>query len=134
MKLIYWLAEIQESDRLLVGDKAYGLSFLQRSQYPIINGFVISSFSLKELVKRELDINETTKIPIENPYSLQSFAQSCQEVILNSVLSQELVEMIAEVTQKLPSSYYILRPSLAVKTKTEGLLGSLISRGIYPLF
>ncbi len=128
MKLIYWLAEIEERDRLLVGDKAYGLNYLQRHKYPIINGFVVSSLGLKELLERQLDFDRyKINVQLENPYSLQSFAQGCQEVIFQNDLSSALVEVIAESYQQLQSSHLILRPSLAVKTKTEGLLGSLIT-------
>jgi len=128
VKLIYWLAEVEKGDRLLVGDKAYALSHLQQEKYPIINGFVISSSNSKELFKQlKLSFDQTSENLLENPYSLQSFARYCREMILQSDLQSELVSLIAENYPKLQSSYLILRPSLAVTASTRGLLSSLIT-------
>ena len=128
MKLTYWLAEIERKDRAEVGDKAYALHCIQKEQYPTLNGFVISSLSLKELLKQTKEhFDPTLNISDDNPYSLQSAAQYYRAIILQSDLSPQLVSMIAENYVKCNSKYLILRPSLASQDTTRGLLTSRIA-------
>ena len=125
MKSAYWLSELGDIDRHFVGEKAHQLRLLLQENYPVVDGFVISSAIAKQ-VFRELELNfkGNDRYLLADPYALQEFSQRSQKLIVQSELQFGLSEIISENLLKLHSDNLILRPSLAVNINTKGLLAS----------
>jgi pyruvate,water dikinase len=125
VKSAYWLSELGDIDRHFVGEKAHQLRLLLQENYPVVDGFVISSAIAKQ-VFRELELNfkGNDRYLLADPYALQEFSQRSQKLIVQSELQFGLSEIISENLLKLHSDNLILRPSLAVNINTKGLLAS----------
>lgn len=120
MTIIYWLEQIQSSDRLAVGDKALQLSQLQRQGYPILPGFVISSQTFQESLDRITDSaslladfpRSSRHLNVDNPQSLQFIAQKSREAILQSSLLDTWQLAINQAVHHLDATTLIFRASL----------------------
>ena len=90
MKQIYWLDQIQLSDRLLVGEKAFILSQLLQQDCPVLSGFVLGGDFLQEFLRNVADtkpwltelVTNFRWINLEDYQELQQIAQQSRQAIL----------------------------------------------------
>lgn len=140
MEKLYWLEQIQASDRILVGEKAFQLSKVLQRGYPVLPGFVVSDQALWEFL-HTLNQSEpliadlpqsSLHLNVDNPRQLQQVAQRLQQAIITASLPSEWVEKIVAAVAHWNTPALIFRPSLAFnstkgrKMKIFGLLEAQI--------
>jgi pyruvate,water dikinase len=132
---LYWLNQIQTSDREVVGDKAFYLNDLMQRGYPVVDGFVVSAKTFWEFLSA-IDWREPLFADLphsslyfnaDNPWQLQAIAQRIRQQILTAKLPEAFAANLQSAVQQLDSKALIFRPSLTnPKLKTSGLLESQI--------
>ncbi|MGK7939969.1 MAG: putative PEP-binding protein [Crocosphaera sp.] len=118
---LYWLSEVNPQIRPIIGEKAWTLSQLLQSGYPIFPGFVISSNTFKAFLENLNDVNSlladfpesSLHLDVDNPRILQSVAQQSRQSILSLSFPDHWKELLEQATAKLDSSSLILRTSLS---------------------
>ena len=133
MTQLYWLDQIQESERLFVGEKAFVLSQLIKLGCPVIPGFVISASTLQNFltIKRELQplladlLALSLKVDIDNYQDLQNLAQQNYQEIIAASLPSQWLSTIVSATQQLDSLTLILRSSISLSNSVESELTKL---------
>lgn len=134
MDNLYWLEQIQPSDRSLVGNKAFYLSRVAQLGYPVPSGFVVAADTGQQFLETLngsepliADLpNSSLHLDIDNPYQLQRVAQRLRREITAAPLPPEWVETLFNAVKGWHSTL-ILRPSLALNgnhrdMKISGLL------------
>lgn len=133
---LYKLEQIQPTERIQVGDKAFYLSRVMQQGYPVIPGFVVpadvlweflSTLNSTEPLMAELP-NSSLHIDVDDSHQLQHFAQRLQQKIISATLPSEWLQILLEVAQQWRSPTLIFRPSLALKdyiTKDVKIAGLL---------
>jgi len=119
---LYWLDQIQPSQRSLVGNKAFHLSELFRKEFPVAQGFVVSAAVVQQFLETIdwleplfADLpNSSLHLDVENPQQLQAIAQQIRRSITATALAEELLLEIQQAVEQLRASTLVLRPSLAV--------------------
>lgn len=141
---IYWLDQIQPSDRSAVGDKAFYLGLLIQRGYPVIPGVVVPAVVLQNFLAH-MDWQEQmfTDLPhsflyvdATNPRQLQTIAQQIQQAILVTPLPEAILSSLEAKIQQWQTSAAVFRPSFSLQSgldptigcKTTGLLASHICR------
>lgn len=139
---LYNLDQIQPTERIQVGDKAFHLSRVMQQGYPVIPGFVVpanvlweflSTLNSTEPLMAELP-NSSLHIDVDDSHQLQHFAQRLQQKIISATLPSEWLQILSEVTQQWRSPALIFRPSLALKdystkdVKIAGLLEAQVCK------
>jgi pyruvate,water dikinase len=135
---LYWLDQIQPSQRKQVGDKALSLGLLMQRGYPAVPGFVISASLFQEFLEQInwvdpvfTDLpNSTLHIDVNNPRQLQAVAQQIQQAIHATPLSDDWLTQLEEITQVWQTPALMLRPSFSLQAgldptvshRTTGLL------------
>ncbi len=117
---LYWLSEINLRDRPVVGEKAWMLSQLKQSGYPVFPGFVISSSVFREFLDNLNDVNSlladfpgsSLHLDVDNPRILQLVAQQSRQSILNLSFPSQWRDILLEGATRLGSDTLILRTSL----------------------
>jgi len=132
---LYWLNQIQTSDRETVGDKAFYLNDLMQRGYPVVDGFVVSAKAFWEFLSviewleplfADLP-NSSLYFNTDNPWQLQAIAQRIRQQILTAKLPESFAANLQSAVQELDSQTLIFRPSLTnPNIKTSGLLESQI--------
>lgn len=132
---LYWLDQIQASDRDGVGDKAYYLSYLLQRNYPVVPGFVVCAQNFWDFLAA-IDWLEPLFADLphsslyfnaDNPRQLQAIAQRIRQQILTAPLPATLASALELAAEQLNGKALIFRPSLATQNlKTSGLLESQV--------
>ncbi|MDX2100397.1 MAG: putative PEP-binding protein [Leptolyngbyaceae cyanobacterium bins.59] len=120
MNKLYWLHEIQPSDRVCVGDKAFYLSQLLQHGYPVISGFVVSSQIWRSFLETIHWFNplladfadSALYLNLQKAQQLQSIAQQIREGIVATEIPTDFVAALDTYIQQLSAPVFILRPSL----------------------
>lgn len=135
MQNLYWLNQIQPSDRDTVGDKAFYLSDLMQRGYPVAMGFVVTPQTFWDFLS-EIDWleplfadlpNSSLYFNADNPQQLQAIAQRIRHQIVSAKLPDTLISTLESAVQQLDAKALIFRPSLTnTSIKTSGLLESQV--------
>ena len=135
MHNLYWLNQIQPSDRETVGDKAFYLSDLMQRGYPVAAGFVVTAQTFWEFISgidwleplfADLP-NSYLYFNADNPWQLQAIAQRIRHQIVTAKLPEALASTLESAVQQLDAKALIFRPSLSNPSiKTSGLLESQV--------
>lgn len=121
MNYIYWLSQIQHTEKLLLGNQLYILSQLLQHDYSVLPGFVLSNDILRlfltnsdnfQSLMRELSDSSF----LDNYVSLQSVAHRSLQVINQTKLEQKTEIEIFQAAQQLNSDYLILQPFFSTPT------------------
>ncbi|MEQ9548865.1 MAG: putative PEP-binding protein [Coleofasciculus sp. G3-WIS-01] len=118
---LYWLDQIQPSQRSLVGEKAFGLSQLWQQGYPVIPGFVIPAIAFWHLIA-DLSQSEplladlpqsSLYVNVDNPRQLQQVAQHIRQVITSATVPEAWRSQILDGVETLDAQALILQPSVS---------------------
>ena len=139
MKNLYWLDKIQPSDRDVVGEKAFYLSYLLQKKHPVVPGFVVPAKTFWQFVE-SIDWLEplfadwphsSLHLNVDEPRQLQSIARNIRHQILCAKLPDSLLYTLNSAVSQLNSNSninsqaLIFRPSLTSwNPKTAGILES----------
>ena len=139
MKNLYWLDKIQPSDRDVVGEKAFYLSYLLQKNHPVVPGFVVPAKTFWQFVE-SIDWLEplfadwphsSLHLNVDEPRQLQSIARNIRHQILCAKLPDSLLYTLNSAVSQLNSNSninsqaLIFRPSLTSwNPKTAGILES----------
>ncbi|HBL11672.1 MAG TPA: response regulator, partial [Cyanobacteria bacterium UBA11162] len=94
MDNLYWLDQIQPSDRSFVGDRALNLNHLLQRGYPVLPGFVVPAIAFWEFIevlgKSEpllADLpHSSLYVNVDDPRQLQLVAQRIRQTITAAAL------------------------------------------------
>ena len=137
MTNLYWLSQIEATEKSLVGDKAFFLSQLLQHDLNTVSGFVVSNYVFQEFLHRLADSSALSdylsqadlELDTINYQTLQSVASKSVRVVLEAEFPQTLQTKIYKAAEKLQSKYLIIRPSLIVPNyQQEGSLGLIRSQ------
>ena len=97
---IAWISKISSADSVLVGEKAANLGELFQANFPIPQGFVITTEGFNYILKENGIKDEIKsllkKIDKDNDISLKEKSKEIQQLILNCKIPAELEEEILE--------------------------------------
>lgn len=124
---LYWLDQIQPSERLLVGNRAFHLGKLLQLGYPVINGFVIPAstfWKFLELLGESqpflADLSDSDlHLDVGNPRQLQLVAQQIRREITAASLPPSWESLLTQAAQAQPASAMILHPSLSLRSQVH---------------
>lgn len=106
---ILWFSEINSNDSELVGKSGVVLSELKQNDFPIPNGFIITSSAYIQFLKEnnlQLKIKHLlSNIVRSRPESIHQTSLLIKRLILNSDLSEELVKESFTAYKKLNGSF-----------------------------
>jgi pyruvate, water dikinase len=112
---IYWLSQIQPSERSLVGNELFILSQLLQDEYPILPGFVLGSNLWREF----LSFNRESLLTQDYGADYQArrtFVRSSRQIIQQTAIPQSWQTEIFQAAQQLNSPSLILQPFVTVTT------------------
>jgi len=133
----YWLEEIQSSNRLQVGDRAFYLALLNQRGVPVLPGFVISSAMLEQFLQNIrwleplfTDFPESSlHLNVDDPRQLQAVAQQIRQSIEATPVSEAWLHQVVDAVHQWNAPMVILRPSIALQGRLDPIVGSRI-RGL----
>ena len=142
MVQLYWLEQILASHQTLVGDKAFYLSRVAQSGYPVLPGLVISAQVLRDFLQTLHQTEpliadlpySSLHLDVDNPQQLQQVAQSLRQAITNTALPSEWTEAIFAAVAPWQTSALTFRPSLKLNgvnlggNNTSGLLATQMAK------
>ena len=97
VKYCKWFKNITYADESLVGKKAAVLADLQKVNFPVPNGFVVTAEAYRDFVKaRQLDKKIPEKLKTITNENLRHVSQEIQNLFLMSSLSAEMISEISE--------------------------------------
>jgi pyruvate, water dikinase len=110
---IYWLSQIQNSERSLVGDELFILSQLLQDEHPILPGFVLGSDLCREF------LSFTRESLLTQDYSAdyqarRTFARSSRQIIQQTAIPDRWQTAIFQAARQLNSPSLILQPFATV--------------------
>jgi pyruvate, water dikinase len=111
---IYWLSQIQPSERLLVGDELFILSQLLQDEYPILPGFVLGSDLCREFLSFIRDSLLTQDYNSADYQVRRAFAQTSRQMIQQTVIPDRWQRSIFQVARQLNAPSLILQPFVTV--------------------
>ena len=122
MNYIYWLSQIQHSERSLVGDKLFILSQLLQHECPIMPGFVLGNNLLRQFLVNLDDFESlvgnlpdaSLDLDVDNYQTLQSVASRSRQIINQAVFPPEWQAEIFQAAQQLNSDSLILQPFVTI--------------------
>ena len=127
MDHFFWLDRDRLPNPILVGDKAFYLSYLAQRGYPVAPGLVVSARVLREFWEHhpwtnpllaELS-NSSLHVDINNARQLQAIATQIRQEIVDAELPSEWVETLKEAIARWDAPAYQFRPSLALPSGTD---------------
>jgi pyruvate, water dikinase len=104
-KFVAWFSEIDKNDVSLVGGKGANLGEMANADFPVPNGFVVTSKAYYEFIKdNQLDVKikhllSSTKF--ENSKSLDQVSKQLKKLIREGKLSDDLTKQIVTAYNKL---------------------------------
>ena len=122
---LYWLDQIQPSDRSFVGDRALNLNHLLQRGYPVLPGFVVPAIAFWEFIevlgKSEpllADLpHSSLYVNVDDPRQLQLVAQRIRQTITAAALPSVWRGLLLTAAEILPAPVIILQPSLSLPSK-----------------
>ncbi|HEY9601131.1 MAG TPA: putative PEP-binding protein [Allocoleopsis sp.] len=132
MGKLYWLDQIQSSERSLVGSKAFDLSqLLQQGGYPVVPSFVVPAIAFWEFLEL---LSETEPllsdlpdsffhVDVDSSRQLQQVAQQIRRKITTTALPSGWTSLLFAPTDVVQAPVAILHPSLSVPSH-NGLVNS----------
>ena len=103
--MIVNLNNVGQRDIIEVGGKALNLGKLIQNDFPVPEGFVLTTEAYSTFLKSnnltDFITNELSNIDYTNYTSIEKSAKKVQEAIKNSIFSQGLVEKIKQAYDKL---------------------------------
>jgi len=122
-----WLEQVQPSERLIVGDKAYYLSVLLQRGYPVLPGFVVTAPVLRQFLEQMnwlepmfADLpNSSLHFNVDDSQQLQAIAHQIRQSIRTTPLPSDWVAQILTLVQSWDAPALILRPSLALHRRGD---------------
>lgn len=133
MEKIYWLDQIQTSDRAAVGEKAFYSSYSLQKNHPAIPGFVVPATtfwqflgSIDWLEPLFADLaNSSLHLNVDEPKQLQAIARSIRHQIAATKLPDSLSSSLESAVWNLNSQAVIFRLSLTSPSlNTSGILAA----------
>ena len=95
VKYCKWFKSITYADESIVGRKAATLADLQKADFPVPNGFVITSEAYKEFVKaRNLDKKIQEKLKEITPENSKQISKEIQNFFVMSSLSADMLNEV----------------------------------------
>ncbi|MCU0540593.1 MAG: PEP-utilizing enzyme [Oscillatoriaceae cyanobacterium Prado104] len=131
MEKIYWLDQIQTSDRAAVGEKAFYSGCSIQKNHPAIPGFVVPATtfwqflgSIDWLEPLFADLaHSSLHLNVDEPKQLQAIARSIRRQIAAAKLPDSLLSTLESAVSRLNSQAVIFRLSLASPSlNASGLL------------
>lgn len=126
MQDIVWFKQVDKNDVAYVGGKGANLGELYKIGAPIPNGFIVTSQSYFEILKRSGALDRLKGIlynlDVDNPASLQSKAIECQKEIKNIDLDTKLENKLYEFYHALSGkndAYVAVRSSATAEDLPE---------------
>ncbi|MEM8828002.1 MAG: putative PEP-binding protein [Cyanobacteria bacterium P01_G01_bin.19] len=124
VKYIYWLSQIQHTEKTLVGNQLLILSQLIQHDLDVLPGFVVSSNLLSRFLTDSADFQSlirqlsgsSTDFDLDNYHNLQSVADRSRRTIESLQFPEELVEEIFQAAKQLNSDCLILQPFFSAPT------------------
>ncbi len=138
MDKFYWLHQIKDSDRDIVGNRGFYLSTLTHQNHPVISGVVIPAQQFWKVLEtinwREpffVDLsNSVLHLDGSDPQTLQRIAQGIRHHILTSTLSSDWLSHFSDLIQQWSASAIIFHGYLRSSAlKTEGIIDPVLSHG-----
>lgn len=138
MDNFYWLHQIQDSDRDIVGDHAFYLSTLIHQDHPVIPGVVIPDQQFWDFLEtihwREpffVDLSASSLyLDVSDPQNLQRIAQGIRHHILTSSLPSEWLSRFSDILQQWSAPALMFQGYLSGSDlKTEGIIDPVLTWG-----
>ncbi|MBO0350124.1 hypothetical protein J0895_13575 [Phormidium pseudopriestleyi FRX01] len=126
MDHLYWLDQIQPSQRHLVGDNPFYLSQIAQQGYPVLPGFVLAAPALREFLESypweeplfaEL-LSSSVHLNVDDTRQLKAIAQHIREQMMAAELPQQWINDLAIAAEKLSSPGLILSLSVTLPKNT----------------
>jgi len=120
---LYWLDQIQFSDRTQVGDKAVYLSRIMQRGYPVVPGFVIPADALRRFLENlhsseslVADLPDSSlHLDVDNWRQLKQVAGGMRQEIISAEIPDVWVNTIFFAAQQWQKNCLILRPTVCAK-------------------
>ncbi len=118
-KLIVWFNEVDKEDTALVGGKGANLGEMTKANFPVPNGFIITSNAYYKYIK-ENNLDRKIKhllntVDVNNSHSLVQVSNHIKREILKGKLSDEIIKEVIKAYRKLDGilkeSYVAVRSS-----------------------
>ncbi|MGL5061014.1 MAG: PEP/pyruvate-binding domain-containing protein, partial [Microcoleus sp.] len=131
MENIYWLNQIQASDREAVGEKAFYSGCSIQKNHPVIPGFVVPATTFWQFLE-SIDwleplfadlAHSSLHLNVDEPKQLQAIARSIRHQITAAKLPDSLISTLESAAEELKSQALICRLSLTSPSlNTSGIL------------
>jgi pyruvate, water dikinase len=114
-KAIVWFNEVGKNDVASVGGKGANLGELTNARIPVPPGFIVTAdayygFLAKTQIMDQIRLKLKTLDPHDSK-TLQTVAEEIQQIILNSLVPQELAKEIEQAYRKMGSGLVAVRSS-----------------------
>ena len=131
MDRIYWLSQIENSEKSLVGDEIFILSQLLNYGYPVLPGLVIDRSWLSQLLANSSEYRSVTynspdyflQLNVDDDRVLQPIAKQCRQLVEALVIPSEWETTLFDAASKFNSLAVILEPYFFTET------GAILSPG-----
>lgn len=122
---LYWLDQIQPSQRAVVGNQAFVLSQLLQRGYPVVPGFVVPAIAFWEFIeslgKSEPMLADlpysSFHVDVDNPHQLQQVAQQIRREITKASLPPMWTSLLLTAAEVLQAPAMIFHPSLSLPSR-----------------
>lgn len=122
---LYWLDQIQPSQRAFVGNQAFLLSQLLQRDYPVVPGFVVPAIAFWEFIeslgKSEPMLADlpysSFHVDVDNPRQLQQVAQQIRREIAKASLPPRWTSLLLTTAKVVQAPAMIFHPSLSLPSR-----------------
>ena len=102
---VFWLADVDKDDVLLVGGKAANLGELLRAEIPVPDGFVVDARTFREFIQKtgiqEKIYSLLHNLDVEDTEKLETVSRQIREIIETTEIPEEIEKEIREAYRKL---------------------------------
>ena len=102
---VFWLADVDKDDVLLVGGKAANLGELLRAEIPVPDGFVVDARTFREFIQKtgiqEKIYSLLHNLDVEDTEKLETVSRQIREIIETTEIPEEIKKEIREAYRKL---------------------------------
>lgn len=122
-KIIFWFPEISRGDIALVGGKGANLGELSRANFPVPEGFCLSTQAYFDFIRQyqidEIIQEELTALNYEDADLLHRASAVIKEAILDAPLPKKIGEEIIKSYEKLGNGFVAVRSSASAEDLPE---------------
>ncbi len=122
-KIILWFSEISKKDVALVGGKGANLGELSRANFPVPEGFCLSTRAYFDFIKRyridEVINQELTALNYEDSTLLQKASAVIKEAILDAPMPAKIEKALLGAYERLGSGFVAVRSSASAEDLPE---------------